>query len=189
MKTEELKAIGLTDDQITAVMKQNGQDVENVKAKYSDYDDVKNQLADAGKAIEELKGKAGNAEAIQKAADEWKQKAEKAEQDAKAKLDAIRFDHALERALSKAGARNNKAVRALLDAENLKMNDGGPDGIEEIAGLKDQLEKVKSENGFLFADEDGSAKSPRFSTGVGGKSEPASDSAIRAVMGLSTNTK
>ena len=189
MKTEELKGLGLSDEQIAAVMKQNGLDVENAKSKYADYDDVKKQLGEAGKTIEELKGKAGDAAAIQKAADEWKSKAEKAEQDAKAKMDALRFDYALERELGKAGARNAKAVRALLDAEKLKMKDGGPNGADEIDGLKEQLDKLKGENGFLFEDEDGGAKPPRFSTGAGGKSEPASDAAIRAVMGLPNNEK
>lgn len=189
MKTEELKALGLSEEQITAVMKQNGIDVENVKTKFSDYDDLKKQLGDAGKTIEALKAKAGDAEAIQKAVDEWKSKAEKAEQDAKAKMDALRFDYALERELGKAGARNAKAVRALLDTEKLKLEDGGPNKAEEITGLKEQLDKVKGENGFLFEDAEGGARAPRFSTGAGEKSEPASDATIRAVMGLPNDEK
>ena len=189
MKTEELKGLGLSDEQIAAVMKQNGLDVENAKSKYADYDDVKKQLGEAGKTIEELKGKAGDAAAIQKAAEEWKSKAEKAEKDAKAKLDALRFDHALERELGKARARDVRAVRPFLELEKLKMEDGGPNGIDTIAGLEEQLKKVKEEKGFLFEDEDGGAKPPRFSTGAGGKSEPASDAAIRAVMGLPNDGK
>ena len=188
MKTEELKALGLSDEQIAAVMKQNGLDVENAKAKYADYDDVKKQLGEAGKTIEELKGKAGDAAAIQKAAEEWKSKAEKAEQDAKAKVDALRLDFALERELGKAGARSARAVRAFLDMGKLKLEDGGTNGPDTIAGLKEQLEKVRGENGFLF--EDGEEKpAPRFSTGAGGKGEPTSDAAIRAVMGLPVDTK
>ena len=168
------------------MMKQNGIDVENVKGKHADYDELKRQLGEAGKTIEELKNKAGDAAAIQKAAEEWKSKAEKAEKDAKAKMDALRLDFALERELGKAGARSARAVRAFLDMGKLKLEDGGPDGADEITGLKEQLDKVKSENGFLFEDE-GGAKPPRFSTGAGGKSEPASDAAIRAVMGLPNN--
>lgn len=182
MKTEELKALGLTDDQIAAVMKHNGQDVENAKGKYADYEDLKHQLSEAGKIIEELKGKAGDTEAIQKMADDWKQKAEKAEKDGKARLDALRFEHALERALGKAGAKNAKAVRALLDPEKLKLDVEK----DEINGLKEQLEKVKEENDFLFRD---SKPLPKFSTGTVGKVEPESLAVTRAIMGIPEESK
>ena len=186
MKTEELRALGLSDKQIAAVMKQNGADVENVKTKYSDYDDLKKQLGEADETIQQLKGKAGDVETVQRLADQWKAKAEQADKDAKAKVDALRFDFALERALVKAGAKNPKAARALLELDKLKLGEDGGSGeygAVEIAGLKEQLDKVKKDNGFLFEDGEGKP-APRFSTGTGGKGEPVSDAAVRAVMGL-----
>lgn len=179
MKTEELKALGLNDEQIAAVMKQNGQDVENVKAKFADYEDVKKQLGEAGKTIEGLKASAGNAEAIQKAADEWKAKAEKAEADGKARVEAMRFDYTLEKALTAAGARNAKAVRALLDVNGLKLAEGA----EEISGLKEQLEKVKGENDYLFAAAEING-APKFSKAIEQKQDSSSDDFVRSVMGL-----
>ena len=43
-----------------------------------------------------------------------------------------------------ARARNSKAVKALLDMDGLKLNDG------KIIGLDEQLSQIKEENGFLF---------------------------------------
>lgn len=53
MKTEFLKAMGLTDEQIADIMKENGKDVSAAKAKFADYDDLKTQLADAQKKLAE----------------------------------------------------------------------------------------------------------------------------------------
>ena len=62
MKREDLKAMGLTDEQIEKVMAQNGSDIENAKKQYADYEGIKEQLKtanatikDRDKQIEELK--------------------------------------------------------------------------------------------------------------------------------------
>ena len=67
MKTEQLKELGLTDDQIKAVFAENGKDIAAEKAKFdtikTDYEAVKVQLATANQTIdgfkdyEEIKGK------------------------------------------------------------------------------------------------------------------------------------
>ncbi|NLY77321.1 MAG: hypothetical protein GX080_04430 [Tissierellia bacterium] len=49
----------------------------------------------------------------------------------------MKFDYALEKALTVAKARNIKAVKALLDLENLKLAD------DKILGLDEQLKKSK----------------------------------------------
>ncbi|MFA6930303.1 MAG: phage scaffolding protein [Lentisphaeria bacterium] len=180
MKTEELKALGLNDEQISAIMKQNGQDVENIKTKYADYEDVKKQLGEAGKTIEGLKASAGDADKIKKDADDWKAKAEQADKDAKEKIAALQFDYALNRELEKSKVRSTKAARAFLDMQTLKM-----DG-EKITGLEDQLKALKESESYLFEDD---KPTPKFSTGNSGRVEPTSDAAIRAVMGLPPETK
>ena len=45
MKTEQLKEWGLDDRQISMVMRENGRDIEAVKAKFSDYDMLKEKAA------------------------------------------------------------------------------------------------------------------------------------------------
>lgn len=94
MKTEDLKAKGLTDDQITYVMAENGKDLktlqdENANLK-TDISNTKQLLTDANKQIEGYKNM--DIESIKKSADDWKQKYEdlekqKAEEEYERKID------------------------------------------------------------------------------------------------------
>ena len=141
MKREDLKKLeGLTDDVIDKIMALHGQDIERYKSAAdqakAEIDGLKAQLAEANQTIEGFKKL--DVEGIKAAADEWKAKAEKAQKDAEAQIQALKFDHALDAALRGARARNPKAVKALLDIGALKLNDA--DG--SIIGLKEQLEKI-----------------------------------------------
>ncbi len=120
-------------------------------------DNLQTQLSDASKRIEDFKGM--DIEGIKKAADEWKEKAEKAAKDADDKVNALKFDHTLEAELAKAKAKNPKAVRALLDAEALKLQEDG-----SILGLKEQLEGIKTENDYMFDSDDKPPKLVRPTT-------------------------
>jgi septal ring factor EnvC (AmiA/AmiB activator) len=163
MKRDFLKALGLEDSVIDKIMAENGSDIESHKAATAkvqseldglktQLDGVNTQLTEAGKTIEGFK--AMNIDQIKASADDWKTKAEKAEADRVAQLAALKFDHALEGALTGAKAKNAKAVRALLDQGAMKLNDDG-----SILGLKEQLEKVQSENAYLF---DGEVTDPKI---------------------------
>ena len=59
MKREELKNIGLSDEQIDKVMALNGQDIENFKSKAesleTERDSFKTQVEEANKTIGDLK--------------------------------------------------------------------------------------------------------------------------------------
>lgn len=59
-------------------------------------------------------------------------------------LAAIKRDSALEMALLSAKAKNTKAVKALLNSDEIKL-----DG-DKLLGLDSQLEKLKAENDYLF---------------------------------------
>ena len=147
MKREDLKVQGLTDEQIDFVMASNGKDIEKHKADLTtaqaEAATLKTQLTEAGSTIEGFKKL--DVDAIKAAADEWKVKAEKAQADAQTQVASLKFDYALDGALSAAKAKNAKAVKALLDASILKMDETG-----KIAGLEEQLGKIKSENDYLF---------------------------------------
>jgi hypothetical protein len=159
MKREDLTKLGLAEDVIDKIMGLHGSDIEGHKAKQTstatELEGIKAQLLEAGKQIEAFKGM--NVDQIKASADEWKAKAEQAAADGAAQVAALRFDHALEGALSGAKAKNSKAVKALLDNGSLKMNEDG-----SILGLKEQLEKIKSENDYLFNDV---APTPKIVTG------------------------
>ncbi len=64
MKREELKALGLTEEQIEKVMTQNGIDIENAKKPYKDYEDIKGQLKTANETIEDMKKSSGDVDKL-----------------------------------------------------------------------------------------------------------------------------
>jgi hypothetical protein len=155
MKREDLEKMGLTKEQIDAIMAENGKDVEKVKTDVqtakTEADTAKAQLAEANKAIEGFKGL--DVEGIKKAADDYKALAEQAKKDADARVAALQFDHALDKALGEAKVKDTVSVRAHLKADALKLNEDG-----SILGLKEQLDSIKSTKDFLFESESGTPK-------------------------------
>lgn len=59
-------------------------------------------------------------------------------------LSAIKRDNALDMALVTAKAKNSKAVKALLNMDDIKL-----DG-DKLLGFDTQMEKIKTESGYLF---------------------------------------
>ena len=64
----------------------------------------------------------------------------------KAELAQLKLDNAIDNALTAAGAKNLKAVRALLDMEKLQLGDDG-----KLTGWPEQLEALQKSDGYLFA--------------------------------------
>lgn len=163
MKREFLEELGIEKDVIDKIMAENGKDINNAKAdlesKETELASVKEQLKTANEEIEGFKDL--DVEGIKAKADEYKAKFEEAEAKAKEDLEKVQFEHKLETALRGAKAKNAKAVRALLDLEGLKLNEG------EIVGLSEQLEAVKKENDYLFDTEGAQNSTPSFSRPTG----------------------
>lgn len=149
MKREFLEELKIEKDLIDKIMAENGKDIEaekqKITAKQTELDGLKTQLKDANTQIESFKGM--DIEGIKKAADDWKVKAETAQTEAQKQITQLQFDYALETELSKAGARNPKTIKALLKMDSLKNVDG------DIIGLKEQLEKLKTDEAYLFVED------------------------------------
>ena len=147
MNKKDLLDLGLDEDAVQKIIIMHGKDIEkhktDLEARDNEAKALAAQLAEAGQTIESFK--AMDVDAIKAAAEEWKSKAELAQQEAEQKITAVKFDHALQDALREAKARNPKAVKALLDLEKIKLSDEG--GLE---GLEEQLTAVKTDNDFLF---------------------------------------
>ncbi|MGN0553467.1 MAG: phage scaffolding protein [Oscillospiraceae bacterium] len=183
MTREFLKTLGIEDKAvIDSIMDENGKDINAEKTKFADYETLKTQLSDANKKIEEF-GKL-DFDGVKAMADDYKAKFEQAQADSKKQLDELRFNHAIDGALSSAKAKNIKAVKALLETDKLKLNKDG-----SLTGLSEQLEKIKSENDYLFETENAPSPAPHFLGGSGGTPPTADDSAVRAIMGLPPASK
>lgn len=77
----------------------------------------------------------------------YKDAAAEAESNGKAEIERLQFGYALDGALRTAGAKNSKAVRALLDEAGLKLNG------DSIVGLDEQLKTIRENNDYLFNDD------------------------------------
>lgn len=175
MKRDFLTELGISDkDIIDRIMQENGKDIEGAKAKFADYDSIKEQLAAANKQIEDF-GKL-DFEGLKKTADDYKARFEKAEKDAAEKIERMKFDTALDSALSAAKSKNVKALRALIDTEGLKLKDG------KIIGLDEQIAAVKADNAFLF--ENDAPPVPIISGFAGNVGGAVTNASAREIMGL-----
>ena len=173
VKREFLKGLGLADDVIDKVMAENGKDVEKTKGdlktketeletKTKETETLQGQLKAANKQIEDFKEM--DVEGVKKAADNYKEKYDKAIKDAEKEIEGLKFSHAVENALNKAGAKNAKAARALLDVEKLK----GSKNIDK--DIETAIEGLKESDGYLFGETgpDGTGGSK----GAGAKNNP-----------------
>lgn len=164
MKTEFLKELGLTEEQIKSIMAENGKDVTKAK---SDYEEIKAQLEianttikDRDTQIEGLKkvdGEALQAE-ITKLQDENKTAKEKYE----AELKDLQISNAIKLAISDK-AQDADLVAGLFDKSKLILGEDG-----KVTGLKEQLKDLKENKGFLFKTEEPADPKPTPGFKVGG---------------------
>ena len=172
MKTEFLKSLNLSQEVIDKIMSENGKDIaveqkkaEKVIQERDSYklkaESLETQVNDANTEIQKFKDM--DIDGIKKAADDWKETAEKAKADADKQISQMKFDYALSAALTGAKAKNTKAVKALLDMDGLKFNDN--DG--KIVGLDEQLAQIKTDNDYLFESDE---PAPEFVKGTNGGS-------------------
>lgn len=153
MKRTELEALGMTKEQIDAVMKINGDDIENAKAVNAaeitnlkaENDALTKQVKDRDTQIDGLKKSAGDNEELKKQI-ETLQADNKAKDETHAKeLTQLKIDAAVEKALTDSGAKNIKAAKALLDLTDAKLADDGT-----IKGLTEQIQKLQADEGSKF---------------------------------------
>lgn len=139
MKTEDLQAQGLTQEQIDFVFAENGKDVNAIKA---DRDSYKTQLEAAqdalkgfeGVNVNELQEKITNL-TTQMEADKSKYEQAIADRD---------FNDLVKKAADKHNARDVKAVMPFLDIEKLKASKN------QEKDLDAAFEEVKKEKDYLF---------------------------------------
>lgn len=116
--------------------------------KITEIKELEAQLKERDTQLDELGKKAKDSEELTGEINRLKQ--ENADKDAEyqQKLQQQTFDTKLSDALREAKVRNPKAVKALLEADNIKL-----DG-DKLLGLDDQLSALKESDAYLFASEE-----------------------------------
>lgn len=139
MKTEDLQAKGLNQEQIDFVMAEYGKDLNAVKA---ERDTFKTQLTSAQATLKGMEGVdvTGLQTKIQELTTQLGNKDGEIE---RIKADYA-FDTALKEAIKAASGRNEKAITALLDVDKLKASKN------QESDIKAALDALKKENDYLF---------------------------------------
>lgn len=152
MKTEDLKAKGLTDEQIAFVMAENGKDLKKLQTDNdrltTERDGLKQRAESAEETLKKFDGI--DADAMKAEVETWKQKAADAEKDYNAKIAERDFNDALKTEIEGFEFTSEAAKRAVIAdirAAGLKLKDG------KILGLNDLITQMKEKDASAFVDE------------------------------------
>lgn len=146
MNKEQLVGLGLTDEQATKVLDAFKGYIP--ASRFNEVNEAKKtaeaMVADRDAQLAELKKSVGNNEELKKQIETLQANNEKAQAQHKADLQRLKIDGAIETALASNGALSVKAAKALLDMGKITLEG------DEVKGLKEQIEGVVKEHGYLF---------------------------------------
>lgn len=155
MTRKQLEDLGLTKEQADSIIKINGDDIENAKGTaateiknlQTEVEGLKTQVGDRDKQLETLKASAGDNADLKKQIEDLQTENATAKANHESELNQLKIDFAVEKALTGAKAKNIKAVKALLELNDAKLDKDG-----NVKGLAEQIEKLTSgdDTKFLF---------------------------------------
>lgn len=172
MKKEEFIAIGISEELAAkaeaASLKELSGYIE--KSKYEEVVEenktLKTSVSDRDKQLETLKALAGDNEELKKQIETMKQQNADQEKAHKAELAQLKLDNAIDTALTVAGAKNTKAVKALLDISQVKLEEDG-----KLTGWDEQIKALQKSDAYLFATQQQN-KFKGFQPGASGDNKP-----------------
>ena len=180
MKRDFLEKLGITEKEtIDAILDENSTDIGkakgDVEAKDTQITELQQQLAERDKDIEELSKQAGNDAELQSKYQELQDKYRSETETTNNRIAEIKRDSAVELELTKAGAKNIKAAKALLDLDKIEVGDDG------IKGLSDQINAISESDGYLFGTGETTGQFTSGGNPTGGASTEGSDAFADAV--------
>ena len=183
MKRKFLEDMGLTKEQVDIIMAENGNDIEAAKGEMeqakAELEQLRTQLQEANTTIDGFK----DYDQVTSQVDEYKTKYETSKAEYEAKISDMQFGTSLEAAITAAGGRNAKAIKALLDVDTLKSSK------DQTADIKTAIEACQKDNGYLFGATE-PINNPVASTGgAGAGGVDSNTAALRAAMGLPAEEK
>ena len=175
MNTESLKKLGLDDNAIKAVMGEYGQAINPLKEQVStltaDRDGLKDQLGTANKQLADFQASHKDDADLQAEITKLQNANKDAETKHQESLNAAKLNYLTNLGLTKAGAKNITAAKAVMNLDALGLDKQG-----NLTGFDEQLEALKSgdDTKFLFGGNTPTApkdpKTPQIT--VGGSPDP-----------------
>jgi chromosome segregation ATPase len=155
MKREFLKDLELSDEVVDKIMAENGKDINNLKGQMTsltqERDGLKGQVSDRDNQIKELGEQAGNSQKLQDQIAGLQQKIKTNDETAASNLLKVKQDNAIQNFLKDAGVRDVRAITPFIDDDIVKYDADK----NELAGLSEQVEKLKTDHDYLFEPQDG----------------------------------
>ncbi|RMC49160.1 phage capsid protein [Lactobacillus sp. ESL0228] len=176
MSREKLIKIGLSNEQMEKIVALHGADIEELKAKSDELinskteelkkanESLQSQIAERDKDLKSLKKQAGDNEELGNQLKELQGKYKHDTENLSKELQQTKLNSAVDSELGKAKVRNTKAAKALLNMDEVKLNDKG-----EVEGLDNQISSLQKSDSYLF---DQGQKEPYQPQGGGAKTDP-----------------
>ena len=143
MQRKFLEDLGLEKGIIDKILDENGSDLEKAKTKIeAERDNYKSQLETAQNALKEFEGV--DVKDLQDKISTLNNDLKTQETKYQQKIADMEFNSVLDGAITKSGAKNIKAVKALLDLDTLKASKNQAEDITKA------LEGVKADNDYMF---------------------------------------
>lgn len=170
MNKEDLIAMGLTEEQAKKVMDSlDGNYV--TKTRFNEVNEenktLKKSVSDRDKQLEDLKKSSGDNEELKKQIETLQQENANQKKAHEAEMTQLRLDNAIDAALTAGGAKNIKAVRALLDTSKVKVGEDG-----KLTGFDDLLSAVQKSDSYLFTEKQQKQNFKGFQPGASGNVKP-----------------
>ena len=148
MKREELKELGLTDEQIGSIMALHGVTVNELNSRVSTAEQqatqYQEQLEKNQNELNDFKANAKGNEDLTKQLEDLQSRFDEIKTSSEQQIADLKKSSAIDLALTQAGAKNIKAAKALLDSKSLELTDEG------LKGLDEQLAALKESDSYLF---------------------------------------
>lgn len=146
MNKEQLQAIGLSEEQINAVL--DGFKGYVPPSRFNEVNEAKKQaealLKERDTQLETFKVSLSNQDELSKQIESLQKENQRSKDKYERDLLAMKRDNAVDMELTRCGARNIKAVKALLDLNNISLQD------DKLIGLSDQLKALQSDEATSF---------------------------------------
>ena len=151
---EILKKCGIDEtkaNEVLSAMKESGihtTSLENADVRYNKLQEQKKQLEEASKNYEkqlkELSKNNADNEELKKQLEQLQLSNKELETKHAEEMNKLQFDFALDKSLSSAKVKDTKLIKALLDMDNIKYQEGN------LEGLESQIEAIKTSHSYLF---------------------------------------
>ncbi|WEV39274.1 phage scaffolding protein [Lactobacillus sp. ESL0680] len=149
MKREDLEKLGLSGDVIDKVIIMHGEDVNAIKAKSTELEETNKslteQIANRDKDLKKLQKQVKDNDDV---SDQLKDLQAQYKQDTaklNEQLSQTKLNNAIDQSLTQSKVRNTKAAKALLNMDNIKLDEQG-----NLIGLDEQVKGLKQSDAYLF---------------------------------------